>query len=402
MNNVCYLDSQDYSTLTDPRLDTPDRRRIKDALLELAKSNKVMFVFSATAVCEVVALSPDATKLAEAKAELLSELCGSNALVSFDRLVQAEVHALENRSVEMMNMLDPHGRWFPEIPVTDRQNSRWDGVQEFAENELRTMGLSRQQRRAAVRKFVKDGEPRAAYKKHLNQQSPKDFAKKIIEQYPMRPDYAEVMSRYALGRASEIEFNEALMNSLSDPSWMMKWFTTEHAISSPISDVVRKPGRELGKLMRSLVDISKTWAGLLRDADGKNNPLAKNGQIEKQWQTTQDQQLLNIVQRIAGNEKLNLGNFSVADVDRFCPGLSAGVRSLYSSMWENVGGSRKESPSDSQPVDALHAFYAPYVKIFRADRFMAPHIEKQVRRHGTIVVPRLTQLLSVLENLPKA
>ena len=95
---TCYLDSQDYSTLTDPKRDTADHRKIKDALLHLARSKQVRFAFSSIAVCESVALTADAAHLAELKAGLLSELCGLNALVSFDRLVCAEVNSLASRS----------------------------------------------------------------------------------------------------------------------------------------------------------------------------------------------------------------------------------------------------------------------------------------------------------------
>lgn len=36
--------------------------------------------------------------------------------------------------------------------------------------------------------------------------------------------------------------------------------------------------------------------------------------------------------------------------------------------------------------------YAPYVSFFRTDRYMAPIVQAQVERFGTIVVGRLTEL----------
>lgn len=189
------------------------------------------------------------------------------------------------------------------------------------------------------------------------------------------------------------------MNSLLDPRWMMKWFSTQHAISSPIADIVRKPGRELGQLMRSLAEVSVRWAAVLQRANLDADPTGKNGEIALRWQQMQQQQLIGIVQRVASTKGIELGEYEASDVCTCCPGIAAGVGSLYSSLWVNVGGGRKEEPSDTQPVDALHAFYAPYVKVFRADRFMAPHIQKQVVSAGTVVVPRLSQLVAVLEKL---
>lgn len=206
------------------------------------------------------------------------------------------------------------------------------------------------------------------------------------------------MARYGLGLATEKDFTEALMGSLRDPRWMMKWFATNHAMSSPIAEIVRKPGRELGEYIRKLVEISIQRASALRENGLDSDPTRRFGEISCRWMEMQGRQLVTLVQNAASARNIILGAITPEDVDRYCPGISATVRALYSSAWENVAGSRKEEPSDSQPVDALHAMYAPYVRVFRADKFMAPHIQKQVNRYGTIVVPRLTQLVGVLES----
>lgn len=394
---TCYLDSQDYSALTDPKLGTPERSQIKDALLHLSRSKQVRFAFSAAAVCESVPLTVDATQLAERKAELLSELCGSNALVSFDRLLDAEANALARKSAPPMDMFDPDGRWFPKFSIDEKPQRPMERVRELAEADMRAMGLSRQERRAKSRTLFKNGKPRLALRTHLDQQDPSAFAVEMLKKYPMRPEYAEVMMRYAMGRATEKDFSEALMSSLSDPRWMMKWFTTQHAMSSPIAEIVRKPGRELGQAMRTLVEDSARWAESLRDSGLDTDPTGKTGEISSRWKEMEERQLVSITSQVASARGIELGKYQPSDVGTCCPGITACVRSLYSSVWANVGGGRKEEPSDSQPVDALHAFYAPYVKVFRADRFMAPHIQKQVRYAGTIVVPRLSQLVATLE-----
>ena len=395
---TCYLDSQDYSALTDPRLNDLSRSKIKDVLLHLARTRQVRFAFSAAAISESIALTADVTHLAELKAEFLSELCGSNALVSFDRLLDAEASALANRSGPQKDMFDPHGRWFPEISIDEKPQEPWDRMRVLAEDEMKLMGLSRQERRSKARLLFKNGKPRSALNVLLEPQDPIALAAELLKKYPMRPEYAEIMGRYALGRATEKEFSEALTSSLLDPRWMMKWFSTQHAISSPIADLVRQPGRELGQLMRSLAEASMRLVAALRVTDLDADPTGKNGEMTTLWQKMQDQQLIAITQRAAGTKGIGLDKYEASDVRTCCPGIAAVVGSLYSSVWMNVNGGRTEAPSDSQPVDALHACYAPYVKVFRADRFMAPHIDKQVRNAGTIVVPRLSQLVATLEN----
>jgi hypothetical protein len=397
---TCYLDSQDYSSLTDPKLDTPDSREIRNALIHLAHSHQVRFVFSAAAISEVVPLTPDSSHLSELRADLLYELCGSNALVSFNRLVRAEVNALSRKSSQSINVIDPQGRWFPDIPIDEKSPYPFAAmVHEIAEEQMNLMGLSRQQRRAKHLSLIKNGRPRGALLSHLNQQNPNLLLPELLEKYPMLPEDAEVMVLYVLGRATEKDFTDALTKSLTDPRWMMKWFTTQHGLSGPIADIVRKPGRELGQLMRSLADNSMRWAEELRKKEITANPTGKNGEIKRQWLAMEDQQLVRIPKSSACGLGIDLGEYNAKDVEIFCPGIATGIRAMLSSVWANVGEGRKEEPSDSQPVDALHALYAPYVQVFRADRFMAPHIQKQLINSRTKVVPRLSLLVGALEKL---
>jgi hypothetical protein len=85
----------------------------------------------------------------------------------------------------------------------------------------------------------------------------------------------------------------------------------------------------------------------------------------------------------------------IALVDTHCPGISTAIRSLHSA-WRSITFENPRKPKESDFVDALHAAYAPYVDVFRADGFMANHVAKQVARFGTTVVPKLSSLPEVL------
>jgi hypothetical protein len=81
----------------------------------------------------------------------------------------------------------------------------------------------------------------------------------------------------------------------------------------------------------------------------------------------------------------------VAAVDSACPGLSTAIRALHSAVRASFEANPRV-PLNSDFIDAVHAMYAPYVSLFRADRFMSPHIEKQVSHRGVEVVSRLEDL----------
>jgi hypothetical protein len=393
---TCYLDSQDYSTLTDPKTLTIDRKKLREELVEFAIEGKVQFLFSATSISENVAISPDAVHLAELKAEFLVELCGTNALISFDRLIQKELEDLLERKKSQHNMIDPCGNWFPDITNINADKSPLLEICQRAENDLNDMKLPREQRRAALRKIKKNSKPNSQLESFLAKQNSKLLAEEFIKLYPMKLEHADIIAKYGIGRATEVEFNNALIDSLRDPRWMMKWFAVNQELSNPVADMVRKPGRELGELMRKFISVSSQHASFLKKHSLDLDPTGKRGEIYLRWQETQDRQLVELMRRVAIGQNILWTHTSPLDIDEHCPGVSTMIRSLFSSVWENIGGSRKEVPSDSQPVDALHSLYAPYVTVFRADRFMSPHIQKQVDRHGTIIVSRLTQLPEIL------
>ncbi|MBC3806746.1 hypothetical protein H8K52_05220 [Undibacterium seohonense] len=397
---TCYLDSQDYSVLTDPHKSNHGLDQIRGKLLEFASNGEVQFVFSTVSVSETVATSAEASKLAQGKAELLSSLCGSNALISPDRLLDMELHALQNRALVPKHVIDPDGNWFPDIPdipeMIGEKNSL-DPIHEVIHGELNQAGLSRKERRAKARILLKNGKPRKELIQQISKADPQVSAKAMIELLPMKLEFAEVISRHCLGLATEQEFRDALLSSLRDPKFMMQWFTTNFALSSPISEIVRSPGRELGEQLRQIVEVSVGRTELLLKAGGDVNPTSQRGIIFDDWSKMVDSKLVGIFNRAAKERSIELGDIDARLVEKYCPGITTTIKSLLSSVWENIGGGRKKLLEDSQPVDALHAMYAPYVKVFRGDRFMSPLIQAQVKHRGTIVVPKLESLIGVLE-----
>ena len=395
-----YLDSQDYSVLTDPKQLTPELTAIRDRLLAYSRSESVRFVFSGVVVCESVPLTPDSAVLAAKKADLLGDLCGENALISFDKLLSKEIAVLLGKAPGPVDAIDPEGNWFPDVGPPDREGTVWERMEDLIDEELKRAGMTRQQRRAKKREFIKNGRPRRELQALLDQHDGREMSAALVTQYPMRPEHANLMTQYGLGRASEEQFMEALVGSLRDPRWMMRWFATDHSLASPVSDIVRKPGRELGELLRTLVKTSLDYANnLIALNPDDHNPIGRNGEITREWASFQDRQILNITKTLSKDWfQTEITDVNIGDIDANCRGLATMLRSLYTSAWESVGGGRKEGPTDSQVADALHALYAPYVDVFRADRFMSPHIERQVgRRDGTTVVAKLQQLPEAIE-----
>lgn len=75
-------------------------------------------------------------------------------------------------------------------------------MQEKIGRELMETGMSRQQSRTMVRKLIKNGAPRGEFKRHLDSQNIELLATEFSKAYPLKSEYAEMVVRYWLGRAT--------------------------------------------------------------------------------------------------------------------------------------------------------------------------------------------------------
>ncbi|MDO5289646.1 MAG: hypothetical protein Q4F13_08445 [Pseudomonadota bacterium] len=366
------------------------------ALRHLSRSRQVQFVISAFIVAEAAPLSRDVADLSARRADLIGELCDS-ALVSPDRLVKAEITALASGNGKPDSMIDPEGRWHPEIPVDSMAKQPHYWVREYITDELRAVGCDRKEVRRRLREFFKGNEPTLKLKTLLRSRE-KEFRDALLATFPIGPQYSEIMIKYCFCEATEHQFIEALNRSLADPRWMAIWLDSSSGVMHPIAEIVRKPGRDIAAQLGELMKIAQSYAKLLLEGGATTSKAAVRAEIAKVWNEQKSRQLVNLVKSLAIQANVRLQNIDDNKIEECCAGLRACVKSLYSSIWDNVSGERKKSISPSQPVDALHALYAPYVDVFRAYRYMSPHIQRQVARDKTTVVPLLTELVGVLQD----
>lgn len=384
-----YLDSQDYSTLSNPVL-SDDLQSIKEKLLNLAESGAVCFYFSSLIVSEASPSESAAIEHAIRRGDFLTAICQRRALRFNHDVINDEVRYFIEGRHERVDVVCPNGDWFPAIDLPEPVPLA-ELAKEYVYNEATAQNLSRQQRRAAQRKIIKKGEMRPELINALRAMNANAYVKHVTDQYPMQPWNAEVLVRYCLGEATKEEAVNAFRDCLRDPCWLMRWFVNKEELAHPLVSLVRKPGKEIGEMFRGLISLAEDIRGFEHLLD--DSPLSRNN-----WNALLDKGLVDVFSGVA--EHLSPGWSQQVDaksIAKSCPGLTAMIGSIYSSIWDNVSGSRKSLPSDSQFPDAMHAVYAPYVDLFRADRYMAPHIQKHVGAGGAQIVSRLTDLPKAIE-----
>lgn len=394
-----YLDSQDYSALSEPQL-RPDLAYVKNALLSMAALGEVRFVFSALVVSEAAPTGSHAVDYAIRRGDLLAQLCGRNALICPNDLVQSEVRALAEHQTLPRAHVDQTEDWFPRVEFED-PTPLVDAVRERFNADPQVRAMARPQRREAERKFFKNGGLRPEVQAAIHAETAESYVQALVSTLPMDPAHAHVFRRYALGQAGKDEATEAMRASFRDPSRLMRWFTANPEMAAPLADMVRAPGQTLGSAMRSLVALAAQLKA--SDGDGLSNEILPSLALltdKVAWENWVSGHMESAVRGIALEGGMRLeGTIPANELALYCPGIDATVRSMLSSVWDNVGGTRRQLPSDSQFPDAMHAMYAPYIDVFRADSYMAPHIRMQVERHGTQVVAKLRDLPGVLESM---
>lgn len=383
---VC-LDNNDYSALSDSRR-TEELDGIRGQLFEFAKSGKVIFAFAGTHLMEMAPLAPAVTDSAAARADLLSDLCGRNALISHDRIFEAELAQALGLGRVPVEVLTADATWFPEFdemllePFTEA-----DRIKEVRQ-VIREQAQSRAQRRAFERKHFKKGRPTRALHALFSKAALEPDLEETLRSYPMRREDAAVITQYAWGKASPKEAETAFLNSLRDPRWMMRWFAEHHDTMSPISRWIREPSEKhltgIREAMATMQEIRQ------REETGvriEGSPLTPSG-----WKATQDGVLLRLANRLVESKFPNHAPLADARlVAEHCPGLTTMVRCICSAAWDSFR-IQSRPPQASDFADAFHAIYAPYVSIFRADSYMTPHVTKHVKGRQTRVVGKLKDL----------
>ncbi|WP_434601783.1 hypothetical protein J3P91_22345 [Pseudomonas sp. Z4-7] len=386
---LVYLDSCDYSALSKPHLSESEAEHLA-TLKALRLSGEVLFVFSGAHISEMSPLDQQYSAAAVARTSLMVDLCGRNTLISFDRLMKAELSRLVTRSSQPVNALDRNGEWFPEMGSLMNPIDELDVAGKLRQ-EMEKHVLNRKMRRMVKAGTTnKNGRLRGDVEKRFGQA---DYSE-LISKAPMRPRDFAVLKNYVLGRATREEADKAFLESLRDPSYMVQWFIHHHQQLGPIVEWVRRPARQLMESCGVTITELREQMARLPESD---RAAAIKGVSGTRWEKLKQQGMIDIVNRlltllVPGASACH----NTKDIEDYCPGLYVCINTFYDSLQNSF----KECPrvmKASDFVDIIHAIYTPYVSYFRADRYMCSVIQPIVpKQFGTQVVASPGKLLTAM------
>jgi len=309
-------------------------------------------------------------------------------LISIDRLIKGELQHSQSDAVALPNVLSENGDWFPDGIAAISPVNHLEMASDLNE-AISRLPLNRKGRRMAKRKAFKRNKLRPEMIRTMVANARSQPLNEVLKKYPMRQEDARILYRYTVGDATLEESEEAFLNSLRDPRWMMQWFSENHEQLSPFIEWTRDPAASMVKGIDLLVRyVTKQRE---EDADEKASQISYI-----QWKGWQNELLVGVAQ--TASQQLNInGSLTSEQIDSKCPGLSVGIRSLHEAWWSITSRSPRP-PVANDVLDCMHAMYAPYVDVFRADKFMAPHVDKFSKRFGCAVVSKLIDLPMAIEH----
>lgn len=366
---VVYLDSSDYSTLSDPaRLATdPSLADVLAALLQLRDRSVCEFRYSFVHVMEMLPLDENSFTRAEARLGLMQDLCGRKCIRPYDEIDREELKNALNQSV--LNI----GSKVREYAFSD--NARW------------TPQVSDLLERIAAACLQTAANIRAAAKRNQNH----DLSKinYLIGRYLNDIQLARCDEQIPISQATKNKIiamvhRNSKVSVIVDELWegfcdlraTAKWalqtelgrqFTallrSKTKISIDSIQQVRNSAAEFIKTSANEGDGRRKAAGLLKE----NVDVIRSMYLPDHIKET-----VELHSAWFATHKISIASLEAIDLSKLSLPRVEGLLANYpENLLVNYTSDRKLEKAISDYGDIQHACYIPYVDIFRADSFAA-------------------------------
>ena len=341
---IIYLDSSDYSVLSGQI--SKEHTRCLNELAGLSEKGKVIFVFSCSIVSEMLPISKENLSSASIRLKLMNSLC-KYSLPALSDLMQREVTGALNSKKAPVSLLTPKYGWIPTLANKSKPTVKF----KFPSSTDKIKFYSE-----AKRISLENGCP------------------KVISEFALA---------ISIGAISQENASVAAIYESRNIDFLLNLIEFRFEFSSILSKAIRDPSVKFYESMqKSILDLEAI----------KPTKIDWNEQLNKNW--------VSIINRVANSiNRSEQFSLTLEQVREYCPGLTTAVLSSYSSMLDSFREKNPRNPKNSDFADSLHALYAPYVDIFRADKYMSPHIRNGCPNKNVHIASDLLELPEIIKDL---
>jgi hypothetical protein len=241
----------------------------------------------------------------------------------------------------------------------------------------------------------------------------------IAKVFPFNKGEVQALRNYILGGGGRGRVIKGFERVLENPEWLMVQFSRDPAKIQFISEWLRKGGLEfVDRFRESIENVRAIFEARIQRRIERDQILAAVGddiakaklkrEIEE-GERSIDRLILrtnrnlesNLLRRFAeGRDTSDSVNALRAMYPGFAVAIAVGAHSVQRAIDEQ----RARAMKTSDYGDMMHAFYAPYVDVYRTDAFMADAVSKALQAAGrrTVVARRLEDLPDLIESVRAA
>nr|WP_216293252.1 hypothetical protein [Delftia acidovorans]MCA1066823.1 hypothetical protein [Delftia acidovorans] len=351
-----YLDSSDYSTLSDPKRETPELSDVLQKLIAYKDSKKVKFIMTDVLVGEALPKKQSDIESSLRRVKLIKLLCGENVGISQSSLLKKEISQLIGTATD---------------GDVITQGTAWIAGSEKIEEQVSKISII-----PSPDGVVGPMKLRKIDKLH------RDIASGII---PIHPNHKNVLIDAYKGIASKKDITNAFLETLNDLEWVVASYRNSERNVAAFRNLIREHGERIGNSSRKFVERLK-----------KHNEYDTISEWRKRAEYVALELALMAITEFRMSPHRTV---SIEDMKTMCPGLYFRTKAFFEYIWTYVGGNASKPISDSTYPDVMHITYAPYVDIFRPDRTMAHHVKTAMNDQNTVIVESLLNLPSEIDKI---
>ena len=227
----------------------------------------------------------------------------------------------------------------------------------------------------------------------------------------------DAVKSYVLGGPGVEVVTAACCRLLGNPTWLVGRLATDPENIKALTDFIRIGGsdilnnlqlglarmREFNQTQQSNIETQQKNIQAIPDVASRNELTEYLEQQDRRIKNMmklnarnrEKQILISVLERHQNNKRYR--GHSLQELHIKFPGIASTVAAGVQIMNKALQTPDKDTLLASDFGDVMHAFYALYVDIFRADRFMADGLRKSLAHTRTTIVSKLSELPALIK-----
>ena len=390
-----YLDSSDFSTLSDPAKRSPDIVAVESKLLSWQEAGRIEIRFSYAHVIEAAPVEQKDLSFARRRLAYIKSLCGLRCLACPITIIEEEVRRVCTGVVRDVpgGLYRSNGDWIPEF---GDDTFDFPSPEKMVRDEIAANNLGRAERRKLDRTYFHTAgglKPKAL--ESLRRSTPVALAQ-AVDRYPLTEHALRELGRYLMGSDNRETALRGLKESFFDLETYAQWYEKHWDKTTPTSSWLREAGADLSS---SLSAATESFHELFAKSVALGHETKFVDELRRDtFQGLLRSMPIGMIRRLAATLQLENCPDELPFPWKSMPSLQTAA-TIAAHVGRRTamlpGPSRVARPSDFG--DILHTLNLPFVDVFRADGFIASAIFDAKLPLDTVVVGKFRDLATVIE-----